>query len=604
MARVGRRPGPALGLKLACLGLLLASLGSARVLAADPAAPPAAAGDQLAAHAFVALGSPAQRKVSVEWNRFYDSAGLGTILRRLQEAFPQLTRLYSLGRSVEGRPLWCLEVTAPKGPCPAKRRPGLLALGNIHGNEVQGGEAIAYTAWYLCHQYGQVPAVTELLEHYAFYLVPTMNPDGRDLWLQQPGTASNRRSGVQPVDDDRDGLLDEDDVDDLDGDGSITQMRIKDPHGRWKPHPDFPEYLMVEVPPDQSGEYTLLGAEGLDNDGDGRVNEDPVGGYDMNRNWAWDWQPDFVQRGAHEYPFSLPETRAVAEFALAHPNLAAFVSFHNAGGMILRGPGREGGMMQPADDRLLQVIASRGEKLMPFYRSMLLWKELYTVWGGELDWFYGARGVLSFVSEIWSRRSLDKGPTLPSPETEATFLRDVLLGQGLVPWRPFNHPTYGPIEIGGTRKEWGRTPVSFLLEEECHRNMAFLLYFASQMPRLRLAEPVVEPLGARLFKVRVSAENLRLIPTRTAQDVQNRISPPDVISLSGPELEVLSAGRVTDRYFNRVEPVPRRPDRVEIDAIPGQGEVRVQFVVRGRGPFTVRLDSAKGGLFERTGQLP
>src|SRR5207244_4131288 len=87
-------------------------------------------------------------------------------------------------------------------------------------------------------------------------------------------------------------------------------MRIKDPNGRWKPDPAYPEYLMVQVAPDEKGEYTLLGLEGIDNDGDGQVNEDPVGGYDMNRDWAWDWQPSYIQGGALEYPFSLPKARA------------------------------------------------------------------------------------------------------------------------------------------------------------------------------------------------------------------------------------------------------------------------------------------------------
>jgi hypothetical protein len=576
------------------------------LLGAQAAEPPAALppADDPATHAYPALGSSARRKVTVEWNRFYDTAGLNAILARLHESFPRLTRLYSLGRSVEGRDLWCLEITRPDEDRPSNRKPGLFLLGNIHGNEVQGGEAIAYTAWYLCHHDGQLENVTTLLDHYVFYLVPTMNPDGRDRWLKEPGTSSNRRSGVQPVDDDQDGLLDEDDVDDLDGDGAITQMRLKDPHGRWKPHPDYPEHLMVSVPEGQLGEYTLLGYEGLDNDGDGRVNEDPVGGYDMNRNWAWDWQPEFVQRGAHEYPFSLPETRAVADFALARPNLAGFISFHNAGGMILRGPGREGGVSRPGDDRVLQTLATRGEKILPFYRSMLLWKDLYTALGGELDWFYGARGVLSFVNEIWSRRSLDKGANPPSPDDEAAFLKHVLLHDGVVKWRPFNHPTYGPIEIGGTKKEWGRTPASFLLEEECHRNMAFALYVASQMPRLSLPDVTLEPLGEGLFKVWVTVQNSRLIPTRTEQDVANRISPPDIVSLRGAEVKVLSAGRVTDRFFKRVEAVKRRPERIEVDTIPGLGEVRVQFVIRGRGPFTVTVDSAKGGVVTAERVLP
>ena len=68
--------------------------------------------------------------------------------------------------------------------------------------------------------------------------------------------------------------------------------------------------------------YELLGTEGIDNDGDGLVNEDPPGGYDMNRNWPADWQPDHIQPGAGDYPLCWPETRAVARFLLDHPNVA------------------------------------------------------------------------------------------------------------------------------------------------------------------------------------------------------------------------------------------------------------------------------------------
>ncbi|MFN2396977.1 MAG: M14 family zinc carboxypeptidase [Bacteroidales bacterium] len=70
------------------------------------------------------------------------------------------------------------------------------------------------------------------------------------------------------------------------------------------------------------------------------MNEDPeAGGYDPNRDWGWNWQPDYVQRGAYLYPFSLPETRAVRDFALNHPNIAGVITHHNTGGMLLRGPG-------------------------------------------------------------------------------------------------------------------------------------------------------------------------------------------------------------------------------------------------------------------------
>ena len=577
--------------------LLAGANASAQVSQRKPKA------DNPAKHAFPALGSSYPRQVEVAWNQYYDTAGLASILARLNKAFPRLTKLYSIGKSHDGRDLWCLEITAPAG-LEAARKPGMYIDGNIHGNEVQGGEVVAYTAWYLCHQYGKLEAVTDLLDHYVFYLVPTINPDGRDRWLHTAQNPSTSRSGLVPEDNDRDGRADEDDCDDLDGDGSITQMRIKDPHGRWKSHPKFPEYLMIPAAPDEPGEYTMLGAEGLDNDGDGLVNEDPAGGYDMNRNWAFDWQPNYIQYGAREYPFSLPETRAVAEFILHHPNIAAAQSYHNAGGMILRGPGREGGAFQAEDDQTMRVIAQRGEQILPFYRSMTIWKDLYSVWGGELDWLYGARGILSFTCEIWNSRSLEKTNTPPSREDEAEFLKYVLLNDGVVQWHEFDHPTFGKIEIGGTKKTWGRTPVSFLLEEECHRNMAFTLYHAAQMPRLAITDVKTEPLGDGLFSVWVEIENARLIPTRTRQDASRHISPPDIVTLAGPDVKVLSAGRVTDRFFKRVEAVKRRPERVELETIPGLSAARVRFIVSGCGRFKVSVDSAKGGLVSAEHALP
>lgn len=552
-----------------------------------------------ARHSFPALGAGSERKVRVAWNRYYDHAGLTAILVRLNRAYPDLTRLYSIGKSTQGRDIWCLEVTARNIGDP-DRKPGMYIDGNIHGNEVQTSETVAYTAWYLCHQYGRLEKVKELLDERVFYLVPTINPDGRDSWLSLGGRA---RSGLEPTDDDHDGMADEDDSEDLNGDGQITMMRIKDPHGRYKRHPDYPE-LMIRTRPDEAGEYNLLGWEGIDNDGDGQINEDGRGGYDMNRNWAYDWQPNYVQYGAKDYPFSQPETRAVAEFVLAHTNIAAAQSYHNAGGMILRGPGREGGAMHNKDDAVLALIAARGEKIIPYYRSLVLWDDLYQALGSELDWLYGGRGILSFTNELWTSKNLYKTSDSPSDEQEADFIKYVLMGDGFVPWQEYEHPTYGTIEIGGREKQWGRVPPSFLLEEELHRNMAFTLYHADMMPLLEISEVKVEPLSENLFKIWVTIENKRLIPTRSGQDAAYHINPPDIVSLEGDELRVLSSGRITDRFFKRVVAVERRPERVELDTIDGMSAVRVQFIVDGKGEFTITLDSAKAGLLKKSQLLP
>ncbi|MFQ5655180.1 MAG: M14 family metallopeptidase, partial [Planctomycetota bacterium] len=403
--------------------------------------------------------------VEIPWNRFSDYPQVAGIMERLAKAYPRLTRLESIGKSVEGRDMWLLTVHAP-GTEDDRSKPAMWVDGNIHGNEVQGGEACLYLAWYLLENYGRVPAITSLLDRASFYIMPMVNPDGRAWWFQSPNTPHSSRSGKRPIDNDRDGLLDEDGYDDLDGDGEILQMRKRDPHGRWKESPDDPR-LMVRVKPGERGEWTLLRLEGIDNDGDGRVNEDGPGGYDMNRNWPSVWQPQYVQYGAGEHPFSFPETRAIGEFLIDHPNVAAVQSFHNSGGMILRGPGAKSFGSYPGGDvRVYDLIGKRGEKMLPFYRYMVIWKDLYTVYGGFVTWTYEGLGIISFTNELWSNKRLHgRGEPRASEQERIEFNDRLRSGIDFVPWKPFRHPEYGDIELGGWRKITGRVPPSFLIEE-------------------------------------------------------------------------------------------------------------------------------------------
>ncbi len=66
-----------------------------------------------------------------------------------------------------------------------------------------------------------------------------------------------------------------------------------------------------------------MDGQGAGHDRDGRVGEDGPGGYDPNRDFAADWQPSYVQSGAMDYPFELPEAKAVKDFLTAHPNIAS-----------------------------------------------------------------------------------------------------------------------------------------------------------------------------------------------------------------------------------------------------------------------------------------
>ncbi len=548
-----------------------------------------------------ATGSPLNPKVVVAWDRYYDHAAIGEIGRRLQAAHPNTCRVSSIGKSYEGRDLWMITVTDfTKGQ--ADRKPAMYIDGNIHSNEIQGTEMALYTAWYLCERRGEVAWIDSLLTDRTLYIVPTINPDGRENYLKSANTASSPRTGLVPRDNDGDGRIDEDTYDDLDGDGNVTQMRRRNPNGRFIESPEEPR-LLVPAPPGTRGQWELLGSEGIDNDGDGEVNEDGVGGYDPNRNWPWRWMPNYVQGGADHYPTSLPETRAVIDFVVAHPNIAGAQSYHNNGGMILRGPGSPQDEYRPQDVQVFDQLGRVGERILPGYRYMIVWKDLYIVWGGELDWFYGGRGIVTFSNELWtSFKFFEKAETNTNryDRTDYEFDRLLLFGDAFVPWKAYRHPQYGDIEIGGAKKSFGRAEPGFLLQAEAHRNMAFSLFQTWQLPKVEVDSVTSRPIGNGLTEVTAVVANRRIVPTHTQQDVENKISRPDYVTLEGAT--VLAGYRVVnDRNGQSVEQ-ERKPERLEISNIPGNSVITVKWVVRGAGPYTVTVDSEKGGRDSRRGR--
>ncbi len=561
--------------------------------------------------------APAQTtnpKVPLAFNRLYDYPDLAAALRQLTDAHPNLLTLRSIGKSVEGRDLWCVTINNPKtGPDTSK--PAMYVDGNIHGNEVQAAETCLYLIWYLTENYGRVEAVTRLVDERVFYVVPTVNPDGRAWWFSAPNTPSTSRSGKRPHDDDRDGVSDEDGYDDLDGDGNITQMRRRDPKGRFKSDPDDPR-RMVPAKPDEDGEFELLGSEGIDNDGDGSVNEDPPGGYDMNRNFPADWQPNAIQFGAGPFPLCWPETQAVADFVRAHPNIAGVQAFHNNGGMILRGPGHPSRQAEypGEDDRVASQIAGVGEKMLPFYRGMVIHKDLYEVHGGFIGWTYEHLGIFSFTNELYNGdQLLGRDPAIATPRVGGARAGNdsiskeaadrLMLGTDYVPWHAVRHPTYGTIEVGGAVKQSQRVPPMFLLEELCHRNAAFVMYHAEQMPRVVWHDVRVDRIGPKTFAVTAAVRNTRLIPSRAAQAARRNLGLPDRLSIEAEGFEVLTGGRIVDQRTGEVEPVERNPHIVPLEAGVGNDAVAVRWVVRGTGEIKLQFLSQKAGNLLRGEKL-
>lgn len=135
----------------------------------------------------------AEAAVPGEALRYLHSAELGEALRALAAAAPPgLARLFSIGSSVEGRPLWVLRLTAGLGPEPGPERPGPEAggaalpgrpqvklVGNMHGDEPLARPLLLRLAQELVRGWADGDArIGRLLNTTDLYLLPSLNPDG------------------------------------------------------------------------------------------------------------------------------------------------------------------------------------------------------------------------------------------------------------------------------------------------------------------------------------------------------------------------------------------------------------------------------------------
>ena len=398
----------------------------------------------------------------MDWNRFYTSAETDQILREFHALYPGLTELRSIGESYRGRPLMVItitnEATGPRAREARALRRRRHPLGRAHG--LGGRHAPRRPP-------PERPRPRPARDRAPRRAPPStsrpkFNPDGADLALIDD---QSLRSTTHPVDDDEDGTADEDPPEDLDGDGWITQMRVPDPEGVWALDPTD-DRILVRDPERRIGgpRYSTM-REGVDNDGDGRLNEDGIGGIDMNRNFPRNWERVHLQAGAGDYPLSEPETRAAAEFINAHRNITGIVAGQHLGGASLyRLPSASAPSLFPQID--LALILHLGEEYTRSTGRPVVPSSTHPTehrYGTLISWGYWDHGVIGWVPEFspgpeaWVTDYDGDGEI--SEAEQHRFNDEELGGRHFSDWTPFEHPEFGPVEIGGWHsKFWGQNP--------------------------------------------------------------------------------------------------------------------------------------------------
>jgi murein tripeptide amidase MpaA len=495
---------------------------------------------------------------AIAFDRFHRYAELTAILEACRADYPHLVTVESIGRSYEDRDIWVATVTnAASGP--AAEKPAFWVDGNIHATEVAGSAATLYFLHTLLAQYGKDPEVTRALDTRVFYLCPRINPDGAEWALAERPKFVRSSTRAYPHDEEEiEGLT----VEDIDGDGRILQMRIRDANGLWKDHPEQPGLMIRRDPIETGGTYYRVLPEGSVEGWDGytlRVKK-PKQGLDLNRNFPASWRQEFEQQGAGPYPASEPEIRAVVDFVTRHANITGGTSFHTWSGVLLRPFEHQSDDEMHAED--LWFYRKTGEKgtELTGYPAISVFHEFRyhpkSVIAGTFDWLYEHLGMYTWVVEIWSpmrEAGIEKYLYIdwfrdhpPGDDLKLyAWSRDQLGGLAHVAWKPFAHPQLGSVEIGG----WNRfhafsNPPPALLERELARFPRWLLWQALTSPRLELVLADAVAVDAGSFRVRLVVQNAGWLPSYVSKRaLERRISRGVIAEIALPTGAELLSGK-------------------------------------------------------------
>ena len=541
----------------------------------------------------------------IRFDKFYRYDELTRLLKAYAKEYPDLIRLESIGKSYEGRDVWLITATNFKSGSDAEK-PALWVDGNLHASEVTGSTAALYLIQSLVTRYGSDENVKRALDTRAFYIAPRVNPDGAEWALADRPKEIRSVTRPYPYSEDAiDGLTA---WEDIDGDGRILQMRIEDPNGAWKVHPDDPRLMVRRDPIETGGKYYRILPEGLLKNYDGvTINvRRPKESLDLNRNFPANWRPESDQYGAGTYPTSESEARNLVNFVIDHKNITGVISFHTMSGVLLRGFSVRPDDEQNTDDLwTFQKIGAKGTEITGYPHISTYGDFQYhpkqVITGAFDEWSYEHRGVYSWTVEFWSpmkEAGIENIKYIEwyrehPVEDDLKLLKwndEVLNGKGYVNWFSFKHPQLGKIELGGwdTLHMWSNVPLEFL-EKEISPFPEWIVWHALISPKLAVRETSVASLGGDSFRIRLVLQNEGWLPTYvTKKALEKKVTRGVIAEITLPKGASLESGKEREE-LGELEGRAYKPAFTDELAESTSDRVKVEWVVRARKGSKIKL---------------
>lgn len=547
-------------------------------------------------------------------------------LQAWASAFPEIARLESIGKSLEGRSLWVLTL----GREPDRIRPAVWIDGNMHASELCGSSvalAIAEDVIRLLidgsvAHVRDLPAATEqTLRDVLFHIMPRMSPDGAEAVL-----TTGRYVRSLPRDSRPNQQHPRFVSGDVDGDGHAQLMRVEDPTGEFV-ESKTEKGLLYQRRLGDTGPFYKVYPEGHIENFDGVNVPSPYflgdNDTDLNRNFPHAWMPEPFQVGAGQFAMSAAESRAVVEYTSARPHLFAWLNLHTFGGVFIRPLGDKPDVkMNPEDLALFRQIGAWNESLTGY--PMVSGFEEFTyepdkpLHGDLTDYAFAQRGCIAYVCELWDlfrqigmekpKRFVDHYTRMTHEDLEKLAAWDRTKNKNRVfrPWRAFNHPQLGAVEIGGMDVRVGLwNPPYEQLDEICRAQSAAFLRVAALAPRVEIPRIVLERVGDGLTQLSVTIQNSGYLPTHvlaSAKDLPFN-EPLSLLARCGDGVTLQSASDART-LVGHLDGWGRGlfGDGNSIFFLRSRGTTStrtVRFLVRGHGTVTVSAGSCRTGHVQK-----
>lgn len=497
----------------------------------------------------------------------------------LTKEYPSVCASKSLVKTAGGKEIWVLTI----GTGDRDIKPGIAVVGGVEGSHVLGKELAMGFATSILKE-SSTAEIKTLLDKITFYILPDVSPDATEQFFSE--LKYERNFNTRSTDDDKDFTFDEDPYEDLNKDGYITLIRVKDPSGKFIESTEDKRVMAeADLSKGQTGGY-LVYSEGIDNDKDEKFNEDGPGGVNFNRNFTYNYEEFGVNAGLHS--MSEPESKAVADFLFDKYNIYAVFTFgpQDNLGQPMKSSDR------PNADRRITALLKSDEVI-----NKLVSEKYHEITGAKgapvaksspgnfMEWAYYHYGRYSFGTPAWWF------PAEKEKNAEAQFLKFAekrKMNDVFVPWTEFSHPDFAgkKTEIGGIKPFAMINPPADTLDSMIGKNYKFIVAVAGMHPELEFLDIKTVNTGENIFRVTLKIHNKGVFAT--CAEVGDINSWTRVMRLSfepGKDISVLSGAKV-----QRLSRMQGNQTAEFSWLVNGKGSVKVTAGALNVGTITTTID--------------